>query len=212
MENQLFSDEIPGFGSIYDHILNTLDTTVADIYWKDKKGRYLGVNKTFLNFASLQSYDDVIGKTDWDLCWAEQAPIMRENDSEVIYMGIAKKCIEPSKIGNKIKLFLNHKRPLRSRTGKIIGVFGMSIMLDGDRTAFSNFTAQGLSKRQTECLYYLTRGKTAKEIANILNLSCRTVEHYLDTIKTKWNCNSRQELLEIALFRYESFDTLFQIV
>lgn len=56
-----------------------------------------------------------------------------------------------------------------------------------------------LSKRQIECLYYLVKGMTAKETARIIGISHRTVECYLDNIKTKLNCSSRVELIEKAL-------------
>jgi DNA-binding NarL/FixJ family response regulator len=40
---------------------------------------------------------------------------------------------------------------------------------------------------------------TIKQIAQKLNLSPRTVEHYIDTIKGKLNCYSRDELVTKAL-------------
>lgn len=46
-----------------------------------------------------------------------------------------------------------------------------------------------LSTREIECLYYLSKGKSFKEIALILNLSARTIEHYLDNIKKKSRAN-----------------------
>lgn len=51
-----------------------------------------------------------------------------------------------------------------------------------------------LSKREIECLTYLSLGKSLKEIAIILNLSPRSVEFYLDNIKKKSGLN-RGELI-----------------
>ena len=51
-----------------------------------------------------------------------------------------------------------------------------------------------LSPREMECLFYTLGGRTAKEIAHTLDLSARTIEHYLDNLKTKLNCNSKSEL------------------
>lgn len=64
-------------------------------------------------------------------------------------------------------------------------------------TPFS-FQSNNLSKRQLECLWWLTRNKTAKEIAKILNLSHRTVEDYISQIKIKLTCSTKQELVEYA--------------
>lgn len=52
-----------------------------------------------------------------------------------------------------------------------------------------------LSKRQNEILRLVIFGKTIKEISKILDLSPRTVEHYFETIKTKFNVYSKSELI-----------------
>lgn len=53
-----------------------------------------------------------------------------------------------------------------------------------------------LSKRELECLRFLLRGKTAKDIASLLLLSPRTIEFYLDNIKRKMGVSSKSELIE----------------
>jgi len=53
-----------------------------------------------------------------------------------------------------------------------------------------------LSKRQDEILKLVVLGKTIKEIAKILQLSPRTVGHYYDTVKVKFNVITRSELIE----------------
>lgn len=52
-----------------------------------------------------------------------------------------------------------------------------------------------LSRRQSEILQHIVRGKTLKEIARILGLSPHTVGHYFEMLKTKLNVNSRSELI-----------------
>jgi DNA-binding CsgD family transcriptional regulator len=51
-----------------------------------------------------------------------------------------------------------------------------------------------LTKREEQCLYYLSLGKTVKEIARILDLSPRAVEFYVSKLKKKAGL-SRNELL-----------------
>ena len=53
-----------------------------------------------------------------------------------------------------------------------------------------------LTKRESECLKIFSSNKTAKEIANILNLSSRTVELHLSNIKQKLGVNYKNELLK----------------
>jgi DNA-binding CsgD family transcriptional regulator len=74
--------------------------------------------------------------------------------------------------------------------------------LDARLSFFNEISTESpyrLSKRQLQCLYYLSRGKTLKEIAKILNLSSKTVEHYLEITKSKLKCSKRSELIEIFL-------------
>jgi DNA-binding CsgD family transcriptional regulator len=56
----------------------------------------------------------------------------------------------------------------------------------------------GLSKRQIQCLHYLMENNSIKEIARKLELSPRTVEHYLESVKCKLNCRTRIELIKKA--------------
>jgi DNA-binding NarL/FixJ family response regulator len=56
-----------------------------------------------------------------------------------------------------------------------------------------------LTSQQFKCLLQLVRGMTVKQIAATLELSPKTVEHYLDAVKNKLNCSSRYELISLAL-------------
>jgi DNA-binding CsgD family transcriptional regulator len=52
-----------------------------------------------------------------------------------------------------------------------------------------------LSKRQTECLHYLSLGKSNKEIGRTLSLSPKTIEFYISNLKQKSGYHSRAELI-----------------
>lgn len=52
-----------------------------------------------------------------------------------------------------------------------------------------------LTQRQKDCIFYLTKGMTIKQIAKKLNLAPKTIEHYLKNIRTKLNCKTRAELI-----------------
>jgi DNA-binding CsgD family transcriptional regulator len=58
-----------------------------------------------------------------------------------------------------------------------------------------------LSTRESQCLHFFAKGKTAKMIAGILKLSPRTVEHYLENAKIKLNASSKAELIDIFLIQ-----------
>lgn len=52
-----------------------------------------------------------------------------------------------------------------------------------------------ISKREVECLFYLMKGKSARETGAVLNLSQRTVEYYLNCLKEKLYCTRKSELI-----------------
>ena len=56
-----------------------------------------------------------------------------------------------------------------------------------------------LSPRERECVKHLVQKKTAQETAILLDLSPRTVEFYLENIKNKLGCFTKQELYERVL-------------
>ncbi|MCR9191277.1 MAG: LuxR C-terminal-related transcriptional regulator [Gammaproteobacteria bacterium] len=58
-----------------------------------------------------------------------------------------------------------------------------------------------LTKKESMCLFYILRGKSNKDISHILNLSCRTVEGKIISIKKKMGCDSRNQLIEHALHK-----------
>jgi DNA-binding CsgD family transcriptional regulator len=52
-----------------------------------------------------------------------------------------------------------------------------------------------LSHRELQCLSLLSLGNSIKEIASKLDLSPRTIEHYITNIKIKWNVRKISELI-----------------
>lgn len=63
----------------------------------------------------------------------------------------------------------------------------------------SSAASRRITIRQEECLFFLIRGKTCKEISNILRLSVRTVEQYVEQLKNIFVCDTKSELIEKAI-------------
>jgi DNA-binding CsgD family transcriptional regulator len=55
-----------------------------------------------------------------------------------------------------------------------------------------------LTRREAQCLTYLSLGKSAKEIARIIDLSPRTVEDYLRNLKNKAGLKRNELLIAFA--------------
>jgi len=64
-----------------------------------------------------------------------------------------------------------------------------------------------ITARELECLLYLHFGKTADEIATILNITERTVRAHINNLKRKLNCKTLFQLGEkVAAFNITQFD------
>lgn len=62
-----------------------------------------------------------------------------------------------------------------------------------------------LTKKEIECLKWHHQGKTAWEIAIIMNNSARTIEKHFENIKVKLNCNKLTKVIEIIVDRNPLF-------
>src|SRR5512147_2354513 len=72
------------------------------VFWKDQNLVYLGCNKAFAEDAGFPSPAEVIGKTDFDMPWKDQAELYRADDRNVL------DCGEPK---------LNYEEPQTTLTG-----------------------------------------------------------------------------------------------
>jgi DNA-binding CsgD family transcriptional regulator len=172
----------------------------ANFYSKDAQGRYIYVNQTQLECAQLAaghpiSVDDILDRNDRELPWqALHAANLIQNDGFILNTGKNQTFVETGPVDGRAGYYRSFKSPLLGRSGKIVGVQGISIPLDA-RCLIP------LSKQQMACLKGLALGNTHKQIAHELGLSPKTVEHYLNTVKQKLNCESRSDLILQAIER-----------
>ncbi len=104
-----------------------IDTAPVRIFWKDGEGVYLGCNKRFLEDAHLEDESQIIGKTDYDLVWKEDAEKFREDDRRVRESGVEELNFserQPQKEGKYLMLSTS-KVPLKNHSGATIGVLGL---------------------------------------------------------------------------------------
>ncbi len=103
-----------------------LDTIPVRVFWKDRESRYLGCNLVFARDAGYPSWEEVVGKADFEMGWREQAELYRRDDAEVMASGKAKLSYEePQTAPDGSHLVLRtSKVPLRTSAGRVIGVLG----------------------------------------------------------------------------------------
>jgi len=97
------------------------------VFWKDREFRYIGCNSQFAHDAGLSGFEDMVGKTDFDMNWREQAELYQADDKAVMESGMSKLDFEEKQTtpnGQTIWLSTS-KVPLRGEDNQIIGVLGI---------------------------------------------------------------------------------------
>lgn len=103
-----------------------LDTIPMPIFWKDKNSVFLGCNKLFAQDTGRESPSELIGDTDLNMTWSEQADLYRNDDFEIMSSGKARiNYEEPHTSTDGILTWVRStKVPLRDGEGQVFGVLG----------------------------------------------------------------------------------------
>lgn len=201
--------ELTNGGETYSHLEKIAANEMPCVYFsKDVSGKYLDCDDKLAQTLGFEAGSHIIGARDQDLCWKNSADIFLQNDKQILVSKTSGVFVESGQLVTGIQsTALSYKFPLKIKSKKIIGIVSFSFVLNQEKFQpdesiqhhiKKEFSAL-LTKRQIECLYLLVKGMTMKEIAYILKLSPRTVEHYIETIKQKLNCHSRSELISKVL-------------
>jgi len=132
-----------------------LDAIPVRVFWKDRQSVYLGCNQPFAADAGLDSPEEIVGRTDYELCWKKsEADFFRECDARVMESNTPEyHIIEPQLHADAQQAWLDtNKVPLRDADGRAVGILG----------TYEDITAQ----RQAETV--LREAKEAAEEANRL--------------------------------------------
>lgn len=184
------------------------------IYFMDLESKLTDINEETVINCGYISTSDALGRTARDVAKKDSAEQLIENDRNVIRF--CKPQITDDVFDGFNDAFYNSltmKFPWYGNHNQLIGVFGCSILLNKHSLAESltqlaqlgiiNQALPGisidnayLSKREKDCLYHYVRSKSTREISQILGLSKRTIEHYLENIKQKLHVSTRSELID----------------
>lgn len=198
------------FSQIFDNAANM-------VFVKDQNLHFHYYNHAFCKSFEIE-HNELLLKTDASFAWQENGEDYNEHDRATL-AGENYYQLEylKSKKGNR-SLCIAHKRTLADANGNVYGILGESHnlpenqlkqILDVHRYWMgSNLKIKiqpnlppnesQLTPRELECLYHLLSGSPVKTIAYKLKLSPRTVECYVDSIKRKWHCYSKAEIIQKA--------------
>ena len=195
---------------------------------KDENSVFIYANKEYGRIIGLPHHEDVIGRTDYDMpCETVNcAGLFRAQDQQVIQ---TVKCMRILDIhpfaGGEWKAYVFTKTPLMTKDKNIVGTIfhGVDItnassieigsllarmQVEGVRNELlgqnsyvigNNFSKIKLTARQAECLFFILRGRTTKQIAKILNISFRTVDEHYENLRLKFQSQNRYELIDKAI-------------
>lgn len=195
---------------------------------KDENSVFMYANREYGTIIGLKNHEDVIGKTDFDMpCdTINFAEMFREQDKKVIQTLAPMKILDIHPFsGGQWKAYIFTKTPLLDDNKVCVGTIfhGIDVTnvttleigsilsrmttektsndLIGQNSYMLNtkFNNIKLTERQSEVIFYILRGKTAKQISLFLNLSPRTVEEYLCQLKYKFNVGNKHELIDKAI-------------
>lgn len=110
-----------------DLLQTVLNTVPVRVFWKDRLSRYLGCNAAFARDAGKSDPSELLGKTDYDLVWSNEAEQYRSDDAKIIASERSRIAFEePQTTSSGHTAWLRtSKVPLKDQTNQVIGVLGI---------------------------------------------------------------------------------------
>ncbi|MDB9313798.1 PAS domain S-box protein [Spirulina sp. CS-785/01] len=109
-------------------IQTILDTIPLPVFWKNRESAFFGCNREFAEWVNLNSTNEIIGKTDWDLPLTEaEVKNCQAGDQEVMETGEAQLDREEIFIlpNGEQRWIETHKAPLRDTQEQVMGMVGI---------------------------------------------------------------------------------------
>jgi DNA-binding CsgD family transcriptional regulator len=179
--------ELMGFNNLDEAIgsrYNNMKCKAAEDYREfENQDKIVINNSKKISILGHYHYAD-----DWQLVLCEKSILLNDNDESIGIIFYALN-ITNSNIIDYSRFIFNTSKKIYQTSKRSFSY----IIDDGSINTYK------LSKRQIGCLFFLLRGRTNKEISNILGLSSRTVESYINEIKLKMKCLTKGHIVAKSL-------------
>ncbi len=190
----------------------------CNVYFDNYDHVAVNMNELSVKTCGYESAKEIIGRSGLEFFTDETAKRGAKNQIEVMQSGKVKIIQDTLLRHDEMSYsYVSISFPWYSQDDKIIGVFGCSFAQSAMAESLTQLYELGLlskpinnhklhlrelkviqqnfSIRQIECIELIMQGKSSKEMAKILFLSPRTIEHYIATIKDKVNVKTKSELM-----------------
>lgn len=210
------------------HTIPELSQVSHHVYFRNLQAELIAANDILARFMGFSKHNEIEQRHYNELMPDHVVVETLANDQIVLNCNRTMALPESIILQGQKRNFLSIKSPLRNEND-IIGLFGISIIFH-ELNFFQLFTAleiingffqenlsnallpqlitpqqpsrPQLTPREEDCLCLYMKGNTTRSIASILGLSSRTIEYYIDNVKTKFGVCKRSELLQIAFNLY----------
>lgn len=201
-------------------ILGNFMKLPMNIFFNNKQIAYTFANDVTTENCGYNSVKDMLGKSPLDYYKRDFAvPIVLQHNK--VLSNNQMMFVEQDTMTIKDELLVHYLTvlfPWYNQDNEIVGTFGCGILLGTHSLSESLFSLFSLgllnsqnlatntqftnipnhihfSKREKECINLLLAGKKTSEMADMLSLSKRTVEYYIENIKCKLNVTSKTDLI-----------------
>jgi DNA-binding CsgD family transcriptional regulator len=185
------------------------------VWAKDKNYKYLYCNEHFAKAAGLDSPEQIVGKSDHQLYWKQFANYYQVNDYWVMQGHTRTNVPEVIDTVNNIKDILVTETPLLDKSNQCIGVGGAFIDITGKqlvkKTGYYDQIKKRyyfddevlgnlyLSAREITVFKHILLGYSARQMGEKIKISSKTVESYIESIRSKLQAKNKGEIIATAI-------------
>ena len=163
---------------------------------KDRKGRFIALNRRGCEYCGVPSEADAIGKTDHDFFPKSRADEYRADDFSVMESGeaILERVESAPEDAGSPRLVMTSKVPLRDKRGRVIGVAGFSRQIERIQTPSG--TVDAFAEVMAYLHEHFASRLSSSDLAEMAGLS---VSHFERRFRRAFGSSPRQYLVRIRV-------------
>ena len=159
-----------------EQVINMFDLLPGVLFWiKDENHHFIHANQAFIEHQEVKRLSQIVGKSDFDFSPAHVAKqFMRDDDKIISGQSVTDRLeVNMTQTGDTA-WYVTSKRPLLSKTGDIIGSYGITRHLQKQAMALSGFEAIKAPVNYIRAHYH--NQFSIEQLANVAHLSISALE------------------------------------